>query len=151
MKIEENDNILEELEEYKIRVRRLNNVKSKLIFRNKVEINTLADILYNMIASSQRIATAWVNKSGAVHKQKTGLRRSAEDMYLITKQYIPDITFTHIKHALNKLNIWSSYCPDVGRVVYFRSIFQKTSIEEFNDILNKANLNIKICLKEGYL
>lgn len=74
-------------------------------FGEKVVDNlTEEDIIIPILANIELPGTTTVYKNGTTKKQVIGSTRSAEDLYLICKHYLPKTSFSNVLKVLDKLN-----------------------------------------------
>ena len=93
--------------------------RRKILFTPEVGANvrTLADVIYKMV----------ILKKDTVYP-RGGLqcegwrRRSCDDIYMVAKNYVPNITLQKVRKALSDLRsrdlIWNGYCWTVNKTVH---------------------------------
>lgn len=120
------------------------NKQSTLHFKEKPK--TLSEILYRLHCV----------KSGSYFKeptfingkeQNTGTARSVEDSYLLCKHYIPNIKFSIVRKAMDKLvkeNILDrSFCWTIYRRVHNPGIETKRNLKAFKESLKELDIEIE--------
>lgn len=124
-------------------------VKS-LYFSENIEIKTLGDVIYQLFFNDSTRDTFVKNEDGILVRQFTGSARSIEDTYLLTKNYIPNITYKQVYDAIESLYISGKgnstlsrwFCTTVKRRVH--NCWRRITKEDLNKYLSNKNLNYGI-------
>lgn len=132
-----------------------NSRKYKLVFDKDVKITCLADIIYYLMFVN--IETFWKKSDGKLIKQITGNCRSIEDCYLISKNYIPNITLSDVINAVEAnyskyvedsseklMCLHYHWCHDIRKKVHYKmGIVTDNTLNIIKKKLNDKNLNLK--------